>query len=88
MKTISWNICRLESPRALRRLRHLLKQHNPQMVFLMETKLNKKCMEKVRRSYGFMNGIEVEADGSRSGLCLAWMGDTSIYRVLWFTLFE
>ncbi|KAH1107949.1 hypothetical protein J1N35_011717 [Gossypium stocksii] len=45
------------------------------MVFLMETKLNKKRMEKVRRSYGFTNGIDIEAEGSRGGLCLAWKGD-------------
>ncbi|KAA3477623.1 reverse transcriptase [Gossypium australe] len=29
-------------------------------------------MEKVRRSCGFPNGIEVGAEGSRGGLCLAW----------------
>lgn len=32
-------------------------------------------MEKVRRSCGFLNEIEVAAEGSRGGLCLAWKGD-------------
>ncbi|KAA3481591.1 Exo_endo_phos domain-containing protein [Gossypium australe] len=38
----------------------------------METKLELKRMERVRRSCGFINGIDVEAEGSRGGLCLAW----------------
>ncbi|KAA3483968.1 reverse transcriptase [Gossypium australe] len=57
---------------AVRRLRHLLKQHHPHLVFLMETKLDSKRMDRVRRSCGFINGIDVEAEGSRGGLCLAW----------------
>ncbi|KAA3487155.1 reverse transcriptase [Gossypium australe] len=41
MKNICWNVRGLGSPRAERRLRHLCKQYNPQMVFLMETKLDR-----------------------------------------------
>ncbi|KAA3472230.1 reverse transcriptase [Gossypium australe] len=44
----------------------------------METKLDKKRMERVRRSCGFMNGIEVEAEGSRGGLCLSWNDDIKV----------
>ncbi|KAA3464007.1 reverse transcriptase [Gossypium australe] len=44
----------------------------PILVFLMETKLDSKCMDRVRRSCSFINGIDVEAEGSRGGLCLAW----------------
>ncbi|KAA3486529.1 reverse transcriptase [Gossypium australe] len=32
-------------------------------------------MEKFRRSCGFLNGIDIEAEGSRGGLCLAWKED-------------
>ncbi|KAA3467329.1 reverse transcriptase [Gossypium australe] len=78
MKSISWNVRGLGSPRATRRLRYFLKQQNPHMVFLMETKFDKQCMEKVRRSCGFPNGIEIEAEGSRGGLCLAWKEDIKV----------
>ncbi|KAA3474806.1 Endonuclease/exonuclease/phosphatase [Gossypium australe] len=44
----------------------------------METKLDKNRMEKVRRRCGFMNGIEVEVEGSRGGLCLAWKKEISV----------
>ncbi|KAA3474235.1 reverse transcriptase [Gossypium australe] len=44
----------------------------------METKLDSKRMEKVRRSCGFLNGVEVAAEGSRGGLCLAWKADIDV----------
>ncbi|KAA3466249.1 reverse transcriptase [Gossypium australe] len=72
MKHICWNVRGLGSPRAVRRLRHLIKQHTPQFVFLMETKLSQQRMSKARRSCDFINGIDIDAEGSRGGLCLAW----------------
>ncbi|KAA3468682.1 reverse transcriptase [Gossypium australe] len=48
------------------------------MVFFMETKLNRVQMEKVRRRLRFTNGIEVDSDGSKGGLCLAWKGGVSV----------
>ncbi|KAA3466680.1 reverse transcriptase [Gossypium australe] len=44
----------------------------------METKLDKHQMERVRRRCGFMCGVEVEAEGSRGGLCLAWKEDIQV----------
>ncbi|KAA3468943.1 reverse transcriptase [Gossypium australe] len=44
----------------------------------METKLNKSRMERVRRKCGFICGVEVEAEGSRGGLCLAWKEDIKV----------
>ncbi|KAA3488820.1 reverse transcriptase [Gossypium australe] len=72
MKILSWNVRGLGNPRAVRRLRHSLKLHNPQVVFFMETKINKFKMEKVRQSCGYQFGIDVEYLGSRGGLSLAW----------------
>ncbi|KAA3477308.1 reverse transcriptase [Gossypium australe] len=72
MKIICWNVCGLRNPRAVRRLRYFCKQQNPHIVFLMETKLNQKRVERVRKSCGFSGGIDIEAEGSRGGLCLAW----------------
>lgn len=44
----------------------------------METKLHGKKMERIRISCGFQNGIEVDAEGTRGGLCLAWKVDIHI----------
>lgn len=43
----------------------------------METNIDKNRMEKVR-SCGLLNGINVEVEGSRGGLCLARKTDTSV----------
>ncbi|KAK5793506.1 hypothetical protein PVK06_034655 [Gossypium arboreum] len=78
MKILSWNVRGLGNSQTVRRLRHTLKVHNPQIVFFMETKIDKSHMERVRRSCGFINSIDVEAMGSRGGLYLAWNGDTNV----------
>lgn len=44
----------------------------------METKINIIQIERVRRSCSLGNGIDVDPDGSRGGLCLAWRGDATI----------
>lgn len=62
----------------MRRLRQTLKIDNPRVVFLMETKLDVYHMKKVRLKCGFTNGIEVGADGSHGGLCMAWKEDSVI----------
>ncbi|KAA3471313.1 reverse transcriptase [Gossypium australe] len=66
MKILSWNIRGLGIPRTVRRLRHSLKIYNPQMVFFMETNCD------------YTNGIEVDSDGTRGCLCLAWRNDINI----------
>ncbi|KAG8486545.1 hypothetical protein CXB51_020029 [Gossypium anomalum] len=78
MKILSWNVRGLGNPRTVRRLRHSLKLHYPQMVFFMETKINKYQMEKVRRSCDFLFDIDVDSIGSKGGLSLAWRGDVNI----------
>lgn len=78
MKIISWNARGLENQRAMCRLRHLLKLHNSQMVFLMETKLDRRRMEKERRICGFRYGFYVDAIESMGGLCLAWKYDLQV----------
>ncbi|KAA3468237.1 reverse transcriptase [Gossypium australe] len=35
-------------------------------------------MERVRKSCGFPNGVEVDAEGSKGGLCMAWKENTPI----------
>ncbi|KAA3460602.1 reverse transcriptase [Gossypium australe] len=72
MKLLSWNARGLGSPRAVRRLRCILRLQNPQMVFFMKTKICKSRMERIRHRCGYVNGIEVDSEGTRGGLCLAW----------------
>ncbi|MBA0820419.1 hypothetical protein Gohar_022114, partial [Gossypium harknessii] len=82
MESNSWehidNVLGLRSPRVVRRLRQVMKLYNPRMVFFMETKIAENRMEKVRRQCGFNYRIDVGANGSRGGLCLAWKEDVHV----------
>ncbi|KAH1047985.1 hypothetical protein J1N35_038769 [Gossypium stocksii] len=71
MKIICWNIRGLRNPRAIRRLQHTLKLYKPQLVFLMETKVDSTRMERIREKCDFQNGLDVLAIGSCGGLSLA-----------------
>lgn len=50
----------------------MLKLYNPQFTFMMETKLSKERIIVTRKKCGFINGLEVDAVGSRGGFYLAW----------------
>ncbi|KAA3472916.1 reverse transcriptase [Gossypium australe] len=71
--SVGWRRRMLEgSPRAIRRLRYMLRLQNPQMVFFMETKICRGRMERIRHQCRYVKGIEVDLEGTRGGLCLAW----------------
>lgn len=70
MKFFYWNVHGLGSPLAIRKLRHMSRFNKPRMVFLKETKLDKRRIKAVRRRYGFTNGFKVSFEGSKGGLSL------------------
>lgn len=56
----------------------MLKEDRPQIVFLMETKLNARRMDNVPRRWGFNKYIDVPANVTRGGLCLSCTCDVNI----------
>lgn len=56
----------------------MLKINHPQIILLIETKLNARRIENVRISWGFHNGINVSTNGTIRCLYLAWIGDVTI----------
>ncbi|GMI95319.1 hypothetical protein HRI_003201200 [Hibiscus trionum] len=78
MKLVSWNVRGLGKPRIVRRLRDSLRDVNPSVVFLIETKLQSVAMVRVRKKCGFSYGIEVGSRGRSGGLCLAWRGNCQV----------
>ncbi|GMJ10544.1 hypothetical protein HRI_004723600 [Hibiscus trionum] len=78
MKIVSWNVRGLGKLRAVRRLRSKIRSIRPHVLFLMETKVSDLRMKRIRQRCGFINGIEVAADGTRGGLSLSWTHDVNI----------
>ena len=78
MKLLSWNCQGLGNPCTVLSLCWLVKSQDPQVLFLMETKLGKKKMEGVRLKLGFQNAFVVPSIGRSGGLALLWKGEVSL----------
>lgn len=65
MRSLSWNVRGLGQPRAVRRLKNKLRQVQPQLLFLIETKVSARRMLQIMRKCGFVNGIDVNVEGTR-----------------------
>lgn len=59
-------------------LKRVVKQKQPDCIFLMETKVNKACMVRVCRSLKFKNLVIMEAKGIAEGITLMWTDDFKI----------
>lgn len=60
----------------------MVKKYEPKCLFLMETKSDRRKMEKVYRRLNFQNWFIVEARGLAGGLALLWTDDIDI-ECLW-----
>lgn len=68
----------LRRSRAVRCLKQLLRHHKPQVIFFMKTKL---CSQKIKPACircSYQHGLEIDAIGSKGGLCLAWKEDIEV----------
>jgi hypothetical protein len=62
----------LGNPEIVRDFCWLVKDKRPSMVFLIETKLRSKKMERIRQRTNFNNVFVVESVGRSRGLALLW----------------
>lgn len=72
MSLLAWNFLGLGSSLAVRTLTNAVKEKDPVLVFLSETKAGVGRIEGIQNKINFMQGIVVPSDGRRSGLALLW----------------
>ena len=72
MIALGWNCQGLGNLRSVRVLGELVQRWDPKIVFLLETKIIKKAMEKVMEKINFVNGLIVPQRGRDGGLALLW----------------
>lgn len=72
MSYLSYNYRGLGKACAIIRLTNLVRREDPKVVFLMETKCERKKMEDIRIRLGFANCFVVDCRGKSGGLCLVW----------------
>ena len=78
MNSLGWNCRGLGNPRSVRALHDLVRQWAPKIVFLSETKLRTKRMERIRDRIGFANELFVPSHGRSGGLALMWTRETDV----------
>lgn len=70
MNAVSWNCRGLGNPRTVRALGDVVKSHNPEILFLIETLSNKERMKQLSGKLGFNNHLAVECVGRSGGIAL------------------
>ena len=78
MIALGWNCRGLGSLRSVRVLGELVQRWDPNVVFLMETKIKKKAMEKVMEKIKFVNGLVVPSEGRSGGLAMLWKREVQL----------
>lgn len=78
MRFSSWNVHGLGRPWIVNWLRNKLRALNPQVLFIIETKVCSKKMEVIWSKCSFSSGINVDAIGNEGSLSLCWKDSTTI----------
>lgn len=78
MNALCWNCRGIGNPRTVYTLRDYVQRWTPYLVFLVETKVKHKRMEKIKFSLGFSNGLIVPSRGRSGGLALFWSTDVNL----------
>jgi exonuclease III len=72
MLILNWNCRGLGNLRTVNDLCKMIKVKKPDVVFIIETKLHHKKMEKIKVRLGFQNCFVVDSVGRSGGLALLW----------------
>ena len=78
MISLGWNCRGLGNLQTVRVLGKLVQQWDPKIVFLLETKIKKKAMEKVMEKINFVNGLIVPKKGKGGGLAMLWKREVDL----------
>ena len=77
MRYLSWNCRGIRNSRTVQELRKLVKQEDPDLIFLMETKVETKQIDWLKMGLG-MYGCAVDCVGLSGGLALLWKKDRDV----------
>ncbi|TYH19504.1 hypothetical protein ES288_A05G357000v1 [Gossypium darwinii] len=72
MKFMCWNCRGMGNPAKIRELKQLIRAHNPDIIFLSETKMNGNDFRRVQNKCRLQNGLTVNSEGRSGGLALMW----------------
>ena len=77
MKLTSWNLRGLNGPSKVCMIRNMIKQEQPQIFFLQETKCNSSTLGQIlSKAWPGSRSVAVDASGASGGLAIAWNKQT------------
>ncbi|KAL3819736.1 hypothetical protein ACJIZ3_005641 [Penstemon smallii] len=77
MNCLSWNCQGLGGPWTVRTLEDHIRAKNPQIIFLMETRLSERKIDFLKNKLG-LYGVAVSSIGLSGGLALLWRKDINV----------
>ncbi|XP_019163090.1 PREDICTED: uncharacterized protein LOC109159433 [Ipomoea nil] len=78
MSTLSWNCRGLGDPRTFREVVDMASRKKPDFIFLMETKVARDHVERLRVKLGFQGLFYVDNRGRSGGLALLWKTNDTV----------
>lgn len=75
---LSWNCQGVGNLSTVNALKNLIRAEDPNLVFLIDTKMPVSWMENLNWKTGFKNGVFVIHIGIRGGLALLWKDSRSL----------
>ena len=72
MIALGWNCREFGNPKTVNALHDIVQRWDPKIVFLLETKLRKKAMERAKARVGFVYGSIVPKSNRSGGLAMLW----------------
>ncbi|KAK9010904.1 hypothetical protein V6N11_043771 [Hibiscus sabdariffa] len=78
MACLLWNCRGIGSSNTIRALRNYIAKHDPNIVFLMETKQKKSKLNRIRNIFLFSEDFYVDPIGKSGGLALWWKEGVNI----------
>ena len=79
MKTFSLNCCGLGNPETVSELHTIVRKEDPNIVFLMETRLKLRNLEFLRVCLGMCGCFGVDRHGYGGGLALLWNSSVNLH---------
>ncbi|XP_071937637.1 uncharacterized protein [Coffea arabica] len=81
MRVVAWNCRGAGSPLIIPQLKEVIRLHFPEVVFLSETKNQKRVIDSIMKQIRFDHNVVVELIGRAGGLAMMWKKEVKVLQL-------